>query len=41
MKFKFIFRLLMVDCGRASKMTRGVFTGALTEAGSPPFNRYS
>ncbi len=40
MKWLFAARLLLVDCGRASKRTRGGFVGAFTEAGNPPFNRY-
>jgi hypothetical protein len=30
--------LLLIDCGRASKQTRG-YGGAFAEAGNPPFNR--
>lgn len=32
--------LILIDCGKASKMTRGVITGGLTEGGAPPFNKY-
>ncbi|MGH8136878.1 MAG: hypothetical protein ACREVV_01605 [Steroidobacteraceae bacterium] len=28
---------LLIDCGRASRRTRGLQFAALTEGGSPPF----
>lgn len=40
MKLKFFARTLLIDCGKASKMTRGTFVGALTEVSAPPSNRY-
>jgi hypothetical protein len=40
MKSKFIARLFLVDCGKASKMTKGVW-GAFVESSSPPFTQYS
>ncbi len=40
MKLKFIARIFLIDCGKASRMTRGSFTGPFTEAGAPPFNRW-
>jgi hypothetical protein len=41
MKLKFIAHLMLVDCGKASKTTRGKAFGALSEGGAPPFNLYS
>jgi hypothetical protein len=38
MKSLFIAPLLLIDCGRASKQTRGI-RGAFWENGSPPFNQ--
>jgi hypothetical protein len=38
MKSLFTAPLLLIDCGRASKQTRGI-SGAFAEAGSPPFNQ--
>jgi hypothetical protein len=32
--------LLLIDCGKASKRTKGGFMGGFTEVGNPPFNRY-
>jgi hypothetical protein len=37
MKFLFFARVKLIDCGRASKQTKGVAFAALTEGGSPPF----
>jgi hypothetical protein len=41
MKFSFFARIMLTDCGRASKKTRGTFTGAFTEVTHAPFNFYS
>jgi hypothetical protein len=41
MKLLFIAHALLIDCGKASKRTRGVFTGTFAESGGPPFNRYN
>ncbi len=41
MKRWFISRLILIDCGKASKQTKGKITGFFTEAGVPPTNRYS
>ena len=38
MKSVFIAPLLLIDCGKASKQTRGP-TGAFAENGNPPFNQ--
>jgi hypothetical protein len=38
MKSLFIAHGLLIDCGRASKHTRGT-AGAFFEAGSPPYNQ--
>jgi hypothetical protein len=37
---KFIAHMMMIDCGKASKMTRGVFSGPFSEGGSPPWNHW-
>ena len=37
MKVLFIAHGLLIDCGRASKQTRGI-VGGFYENGSPPFN---
>jgi hypothetical protein len=37
MKSLFIAPLLLIDCGRASKQTRGI-AGAFFEVGNPPYN---
>ena len=36
MKLKFSAHMMLIDCGKASKMTRGVF-GGFFEAGNPPY----
>lgn len=41
MKKWFIAHTLLIDCGKASKRTKGQISGLFTEAGSPPFNRYN
>ena len=41
MKLLFIARTLLIDCGTASKRTRGQLSGPFTEGGSPPFNRWN
>jgi len=38
MKSLFIAPLLLIDCGKASKQTRGI-TGAFWENGPAPFNQ--
>jgi hypothetical protein len=37
---KFTARIMLIDCGQATKITRGVSSG-FTEAGSPPHNHFS
>jgi len=37
---KRIVHIVLIDCGRASKATRGSFMGPFTEGGSPPFNHW-
>jgi hypothetical protein len=32
---------LLIDCGKASKRTRGTIWGVFTEAGPPPANHWS
>jgi len=41
MKFLFIAHTLLIDCGKASKQTRGQPSGVFTEAGGPLANRYN
>jgi hypothetical protein len=41
MKLKFVAHMMLIDYGRASKTTRGAFNGALTEVGSPPYNKWA
>jgi len=41
MKMLFTAHSLLIDCGKASKQTKGTFSAFFTEAGSPPFNRYN
>jgi hypothetical protein len=40
MRFRFFARFLLIDCGKASRRTRGAISGAFTEGGTPPFNRF-
>lgn len=32
--------ILLIDCGKVSKRTKGGPVGAFTEGGNPPYNRY-
>jgi hypothetical protein len=41
MKFSFFARIMLLDCGRASKKTRGTWTGGFAEAANAPFNYYA
>jgi hypothetical protein len=41
MKLKFIAHLMLIDCGKASKQTKGTTFGFFTEGGSPPGNRWT
>ena len=41
MKPLFIAPLLLIDCGRVSKRTRGTMFGFFTEGGTAPTNRYT
>jgi len=41
MKLLFIAHMLLVDCGKASKQTKGTSSGIFTEAGTAPLNRYT
>ena len=41
MKLKFIAHIMLIDCGKASKQTKGQPAGFFTEAGGPPLNRYN
>ena len=40
MKSKFIAHMLLIDCGKASKATRGSNLGAIFEGGAAPFTRW-
>jgi hypothetical protein len=37
MKSLFVARLLLIDCGKASKRTRGALTGGIFEGAFPPY----
>jgi hypothetical protein len=41
MKLLSVVHTFLIDCGKASKKTRGSFSGVFSEAGGPPFNRYN
>jgi len=41
MKLLFIAHMMLIDCGKASKQTKGTTAGFFTEAGSPPTTRYN
>jgi len=41
MKLLFIAHMLLVDCGKASKQTKGQTAGVFSEAGTAPFNKYT
>jgi hypothetical protein len=41
MKLLFVAHTLLLDCGKASKQTRGALSGPFTEANGSPFNRYN
>jgi len=41
MKLLFIAHMMLIDCGKASKQTKGQPTGFFTEAGTAPTNRYN
>lgn len=41
MKLLFIAHALLIDCGKASKQTKGTLSGPFSEAGTPPFNHYN
>lgn len=32
--------MLLINCGKASKVTKGALSGLFTEAGLGPFNRF-
>jgi hypothetical protein len=40
MKLKFIAHMLLIDCGKASKATRGTFNGPISEVAQPPLNHW-
>jgi hypothetical protein len=40
MKLKFTAHLMLIDCGKASKMTHGVMFAPFSEGGSPPYNHW-
>ena len=37
MKLKFIAHRMLIDCGKASKVTQGVVNAPFSEGGSPPW----
>jgi hypothetical protein len=41
MKSLFIAHMLLIDCGKASKQTKGTLSGVFTEAGTAPLNKYN
>jgi hypothetical protein len=41
MKSLFIAHSLLIDCGKASKQTRGLLSGPLTEGSASPWNHYN
>jgi hypothetical protein len=41
MKSLFIAHMMLIDCGKASKQTKGQISGLFTEAGTAPGNRYN
>jgi hypothetical protein len=41
MKLLFIAHSLLIDCGKASKQTKGGASGPFSEAGTAPLNRYN
>ena len=41
MKLLFIAHMMLIDCGKASKQTKGQPSGLFSEVGSPPLNHYN
>ena len=41
MKSLFVAHMMLIDCGRASKQTKGALSGPFTEASTAPFNHYN
>ncbi len=41
MKVLFVAHPLLMDCGKASKQTRGGLSGPFTENNTPPWTRYN
>jgi hypothetical protein len=41
MKWLFIAHSLLIDCGKASKQTKGTWSGPFSEAGTAPLNKYN
>lgn len=37
----FIAHSLLIDCGKASKLTKGQFNEPFSEGGGPPFNTWN
>ena len=37
----FIAHSLLIDCGKASKLTKGQFDEPYSEGGSPPTNKFN
>jgi hypothetical protein len=41
MKLLFVAHILLIDCGKASRRTRGQISGTFSEGGGSPFNRWN
>jgi len=41
MKLKFIAHMMLIDCGKASKQTKGTVSALFTEGGTAPFTKYN
>ncbi len=41
MKLLFTAHSLLIDCGKASKKTRGQLTGPFSEGGGSPYNHWN
>ena len=41
MKSLFVAHSMLIDCGKASRQTKGMISGPLSEAGSPPWNHWN
>ena len=41
MKSLFIAHMLLIDCGKASRQTKGLPSGVFSEPSAAPFNHYN